>query len=181
NGMIRRIPLILFGTGQVGRALAYMVMATREQQERLGVRLEFVALVDREGALVEERGLSDPVLESALRLKARGQGLATHERGYYQNDPVAIVDVAGQADTVVVDTTAADADVITPALLTANRLGYGVVLANKKPLTASAADFDRLVRTPPGCGYEATVGAGLPVIRTLKMLLETGDEIVAIR
>lgn len=186
--MAQRVPLILFGAGQVGRALAAMVLATREQQAALGLFLEFVALADREGALVDERGLDEPVLESALRLKARGASLATHERGYYQSDLTAIVDVAGQASAIVIDTTAADAQVIMPALLAAKRLGYGIVLANKKPLAAALADFEQLVRRPgtaaegrTNCGYEATVGAGLPVIRTLRMLLETGDEVQAIR
>lgn len=186
--MTRRIPLILFGTGQVGRALVPMVLATRAQQMALNLYLEFVALADREGALVDERGLDEPVLESALRLKDRGASLATHERGYYQSDLAAIVDVAGQADAIVIDTTAAAAEIIMPALLAAKRFGYGVVLANKKPLTGTLAGFEQLVRRPGvplegrrDCCYEATVGAGLPVIRTLQMLLETGDEVEAIR
>ncbi|HBY99384.1 MAG TPA: homoserine dehydrogenase [Chloroflexi bacterium] len=185
--MARRIPLILFGTGQVGRALVAMVLGTRARQAALELYLDFVALADREGALVDERGLDEPVVDSALRLKARGASLATHERGYYQSDLAALVDVAGQADAIVIDTTDATTELIMPALVAARRFGYGVVLANKKPLTATLAEFEQLVRRPgteegrADCGYEATVGAGLPVIRILRMLLETGDEVQAIR
>lgn len=182
---MRDIPLILFGAGQVGRALVQMLQATRAQQARLGVALPVVALADSSGALVDERGLPDQVLDSALRLKARGGALTAHELGAPADDPADLVDVAGQADAVVVDTTAADPEMILPALLLARRRGYGIVLANKKPLTTDYTTFKTLTTPTPErprpLGYEATVGAGLPVIRTLHMLLETGDEIATIR
>jgi aspartokinase/homoserine dehydrogenase 1 len=53
------------------------------------------------------------------------------------------------------------------------------VTANKRPLAGTMAEYRRLVTAGPGRLYhEATVGAGLPVIRTLSDLLATGDEVV---
>ncbi|MCA8941892.1 MAG: hypothetical protein KDB80_04965, partial [Planctomycetes bacterium] len=65
--------------------------------------------------------------------------------------------------------------------LEAMRLGCDVVTANKEPLASDFARFAALrdasrearVRLRP----EATVGAGLPVVETIEMLLATGDSI----
>ena len=58
------------------------------------------------------------------------------------------------------------------------------MLANKKPLAGTRDDYDRLVTAPAAAGrrvkYEATVGAGLPVIDTFRKLDETGDRVLRI-
>jgi aspartokinase/homoserine dehydrogenase 1 len=59
--------------------------------------------------------------------------------------------------------------------------GMDVVLANKRPLTDRRPDADALLTTARAHGrrllFEATVGAGLPVIDTAWKLLESGDRI----
>jgi len=82
---------------------------------------------------------------------------------------------------VVVDVTSEDtADLLGTALTH----GFDVVLANKKPLTQSWASYERLLAacTPggPRLKYEATVGAGLPIIDTYQKLVETGDRVLKI-
>jgi homoserine dehydrogenase len=78
---------------------------------------------------------------------------------------------------VLVDATAAEPSVITPLYQAALERGIHVVTANKKPL-AGRPTVD-VSRAKPGTyfRYEATVGAGLPVIETLKSLLRTGDRV----
>ena len=90
---------------------------------------------------------------------------------------------AAPGPRVVVDCTASDAMVD----LYAELLGAGVavVTANKKPLAAPFASWQRLVEAQarPGAGrlyHEATVGAGLPVVRTLADQVATGDRVVRI-
>ncbi len=82
---------------------------------------------------------------------------------------------------VVVDVTSEETG---PLLRTAIDRGFDVVLANKKPLAGSRDDYDRLVTAPAAAGrrvrYEATVGAGLPVIDTFRKLDETGDRVLRI-
>jgi homoserine dehydrogenase len=170
------INLIQFGLGGVGRALVHQVSAMRGRQSRVGVELNYVALADSSGALIEERGLDQNIVESAVRLKARGGSLHEHEAGYFQSDPAAVVDMAGDGAAIVVDTTAAGVEELLPAYELALSRGYPLVLANKKPLTSSLNLWDLLTRDGR-TGYEATVGAGLPVISTLRYLLETGDDI----
>src|SRR6185436_8285747 len=78
---------------------------------------------------------------------------------------------------VLVDCTAADG--METLYLEAFRRGIHVVAANKKPLvlplerTAAVADTAR--RHLRAWHYETTVGAGLPVIETLRNLIATGD------
>jgi homoserine dehydrogenase len=78
----------------------------------------------------------------------------------------------------VVDVTANDtAEILRHVLET----GMDVVLANKRPLTDRRQDADALQATAREHGrrllFEATVGAGLPVIDTAWKLLESGDRI----
>ncbi|MEA1870958.1 MAG: homoserine dehydrogenase, partial [Candidatus Bipolaricaulota bacterium] len=55
----------------------------------------------------------------------------------------------------------------------------GIVLANKLPLAGPWAEAKPLFAHPL-LRYEATVGAGLPIICTLRTLLATGDRITSI-
>jgi aspartokinase/homoserine dehydrogenase 1 len=62
--------------------------------------------------------------------------------------------------------------------------GIHVVTPNKKANSAEYAFYERLAAARAAGGahylYEATVGAGLPVIQTARELRETGDDIVSI-
>ena len=82
---------------------------------------------------------------------------------------------------VLVDVTATDTSAVLEAALTR---GWDLVLANKVPLAAERATAERLERLARQHQrrvlHEATVGAGLPVIDTLRKLLEAGDRILAI-
>lgn len=52
-----------------------------------------------------------------------------------------------------------------------------MALANKKPLTGPMADFKSLTKDRDLIRFESTVGAGLPVICTLRRLLDAGDSV----
>jgi aspartokinase/homoserine dehydrogenase 1 len=62
--------------------------------------------------------------------------------------------------------------------------GFDVVLANKKPLAGSWRSYADLLEATAAGGrrlrYEATVGAGLPIIDTFEKLVETGDRVLRI-
>jgi homoserine dehydrogenase len=62
--------------------------------------------------------------------------------------------------------------------------GFDVVLANKKPLAGSWRSYADLLEATSAGGrrlrYEATVGAGLPIIDTYDKLVETGDRVLRI-
>jgi aspartokinase/homoserine dehydrogenase 1 len=62
--------------------------------------------------------------------------------------------------------------------------GFDVVLANKRPLADTRDGYQQLVDACEAAGrqirYEATVGAGLPIIDTYRKLAESGDRVLRI-
>ncbi len=176
---MQTIPLIQFGFGGVGRATVERVLQAREDFEwRYGIRLSYVALCDSEGAVVEPRGISFGNLNRLLAAKAEGQSIANASIGYRHDGLLDIVDVAGTLDAIVLDLTANDET--TDALMLALERGYSAVLANKKPLTGPYESFRQLL-DGNRLRYEATVGAGVPVIATLREnLLASHDTVHSI-
>lgn len=79
---------------------------------------------------------------------------------------------------VFIDTTSSD-DTYPLLEKTLQRKGF-VVVSNKRPLAGPFTQFRKLHEYGNKLFYETTVGAGLPVISTLKTILATGDEIVGI-
>ncbi|MEK7452353.1 MAG: aspartate kinase, partial [Patescibacteria group bacterium] len=79
---------------------------------------------------------------------------------------------------VFVDCTASDEPVLFyESLMQGN---VSVVVANKRGLCGSFSNYRQIMNSSSTFLYETTVGAGLPVIKTIKSLLETGDRIEAI-
>lgn len=81
---------------------------------------------------------------------------------------------------VLIDTTASDETVsyITFAL----KRGGFAILANKKPLSGKQKDFDFLHKLgEQRLFYECVVGAGLPIVQTLKNFITTGDKVIEIQ
>jgi homoserine dehydrogenase len=82
---------------------------------------------------------------------------------------------------IVVDLTASDHTA--EVLVESCRCGCDVVMANKRPLSGDMSIWYSLTsakKSGRSVRYEATVGAGLPIIATLQTMVDTGDEIVSI-
>ncbi len=180
-----RFDLLLFGTGKIGRAVARLLMGRSQYIERrFGLEPRIVALADRSGFFFEPRGIANSQIESLLEGKVKGESL--HSRGALPlPNPKHLVETALQyrlVHPILVDLS--DADDSGEAFRFALERGCDVVSANKKPLAGDPEEFaaiqeaaahnDRLLRA------EATVGAGLPVIGTVEMLLASGDRIRSI-
>lgn len=164
--------LVQYGVGKVGRVLARLVLA---HGERLGLR--YIALADITGLIWAPEGLSDEAVGEVLAAIDRGDRLACQPGGRDHRELPPIWEADGlKGPAVLMDCTASTE--MTPLLIEAQQRGIHVVLANKLPLVGSLADYRALTGPAPGAlRYEVTVGAGLPVIRTLEELLATGDEI----
>jgi aspartokinase/homoserine dehydrogenase 1 len=171
--------VVLLGFGRVGRALSDQIAAGNGRQ---GEAVRIVGLLDRSGYVFDARGLSRPRLLRLARAKDAGALLATLG-GQKAAAAEALAFMAGHAVSrpVVVDVTSDD----TGALLhAAVGQGFDVVMANKKPLSGSWDAYSRLLESSITTGrrirYEATVGAGLPIIDTYRKLAETGDRVLRI-
>ncbi len=173
---IKSVSLIQFGLGRVGRALGRQILKGREViAEHYGLRLNHLALVEIDGMVHEGEGLSDEALRLALVAREQGRSLETVGRAKMSD--LEIVREFCSEGVIVIDVTAALG--MEQVLLEALEQGSGLVLANKRPLTETLAVW-RALNQGGRLRYESTVGAGLPVIATLRYLLDTGDVITGI-
>ncbi len=172
----KRIDIVQYGLGHVGQALLRQVLAGRERlAARTRLELRHVALADSRGLLAEERGLDDAWLERALAAKVRGTSLVGAGFPVRPGRPESVPPQAAGNPLVLVDVTAADG--MEGLALQALERGWGVALANKRPLAGSLETFRRLAASSR-LRCEATVGAGLPWIEMLTHLLDTGDRVL---
>lgn len=173
---MKQIPVILFGGGGVGRALLKQILKSRESvAERNRLHFNLVGIVDSRSWSWDPGGLDDQGLQTVITRK-RGAPVGDEAR---PEDDVILkqATAAGLENTLLVDLTAAEG--MEPLLQEALAIGYGVVLANKKPLTGPWSEAQHFYGNPR-LRYEATVGAGQPVMATLRYLLDTSDPILHI-
>ncbi len=171
---IREVPLILLGMGRVGGALLQQILSTREALQReAGLRFTIVGLADSTGALLDRGGLADLLLTEAQRAKAAGRSFVELDGALLLRE----IESHLRLGTILVDATASAKTV--SLLKEALAARCGIVLVNKLPLTGSWTEAEPLFAHPL-LRYEATVGAGLPIVSTLRTLLATGDRISSI-
>ncbi len=174
----RRLDLLLLGCGQVGQALVRLIHEDRAAAfRRLGLQPRVVAVADRSGFVVAPRGLSGDDWRARIEAKRQGTPLALQPAGI-SGSPADMVREAFRwrlSRPILVDVS--DATTAHEAFAAALEHGADVATANKRPLAgeaygplrAAADDHGRWLRA------EATVGAGLPVVDTLELLVRTGD------
>jgi aspartokinase/homoserine dehydrogenase 1 len=182
----REASVALLGVGRVGRELVRQIASqhTFLANER-GATVRVVALADRSGLVVAEQGIGEAGLEDALARKERGGSLVPH------GAPRAADALRTELRSglwslplrrpVFVDATADD----TASLVLDALEGHAhVVLANKKPMAVPQAMFDEIVGTAREhdlqLRYEATVGAGLPILDTFAKLQDAGDRVISV-
>lgn len=168
-----RAHVCLIGTGRVGAELLDILAAQAPVLlDRMRLNMRLVGLANSRRMVWEEAGL--PLTEALTRLE---EGRPT--------DLDALVETLVHSRLerlLVVDATASgEVALCYPRLL---EHGIGVVTPNKRANTLDMAFYDRLRRAAQQRGvsyrYETTVGAGLPVMSTLRGLLRSGDRIARI-
>ena len=172
-----RADVVLLGFGKVGRTLAGLIVRSPRSKLRL------VAVIDRGGYAFASAGLTGRDLTRLAAAKARSGSLSDAAGGIRRAAPDAVAALGEHALSrpILVDVTAEQ----TGALLEqAVATGFDLVLANKRPLSAGRRDAERIERAVRATGrrlrFEATVGAGLPILDTYRKLVESGDRIVKI-
>jgi aspartokinase/homoserine dehydrogenase 1 len=172
-----RTDVVLLGFGRVGRALADQIAAPNG-----GPAVRVVGLLDRSGYVFDARGISRRRLLALTREKDAGALLASlGGQPAAAAEALTLMSRHAVSRPVIVDVTSDDtSDVLRAAL----GHGFDVVLANKKPLAGSWRSYADLLEATTAGGrrlrYEATVGAGLPIIDTFDKLVETGDRVLRI-
>jgi len=168
----RRLDLAVVGVGKVGGELLAQIAARAPFLREQGLELRVVAIASSKRLLLAEEGIDlaewRPALGAAAAFEtAELRAFLGRKRG---------------ARRVFADCTAERSlgELYAPLL----EAGVAVVAANKKPFAGELALYRRYheaaasSRTP--LFFEATAGAGLPILATLHDLVETGDEILRI-
>ncbi|HEX6162475.1 MAG TPA: aspartate kinase [Vicinamibacterales bacterium] len=169
--------IVLLGFGRVGRALADQIAASKIEQ-----RPRIVGLLDRSGFVFDNRGLSRAKLLRLARAKESGALLSSlGGRAAKAGEALAFMSDHAVSRPVVVDVTSDDTAGMLKAAI---GQGFDIVLANKRPLADTRDGYEQLVQSCDAVGrqmrYEATVGAGLPIIDTYRKLAESGDRVLRI-
>jgi homoserine dehydrogenase len=155
--------LRILGFGNVGKRLGELAEKTR---------VPVCAVADSSGVLTDYHALLAPsqarsVVKRAIALKSKGKklGLVGASPDF---SPLWSTKIG---NGIIADCSATDSGDL---LLKCLSEGNAVVLANKKALTGSSDVFSDITAHPKA-RWEATVGAGLPVICTAKRMLKSGD------
>lgn len=171
---MRRMEIVQLGLGNVGRAVAQIILEERKRWlEEQNLEVSYRAVSDTSGALVGE-----DLLPQAIRLKEKGGKLA--ELGTEPLEDVLISDPEPGSIRVVVDLAVHGGTYDLDLLGIQN--GSYLVLSNKGPLSGTTDQYEKLMKLlPDRLWHEATVGAGMPVISTINSLIASGDEIFEIQ
>lgn len=174
-GEKKKINIALFGKGLVGSSLIYQILKNSEKIEsRKDIKLNIFAVADSKKILFTNSGIKD---DWELKLKASD---------YNNNSVQDIIDYANDnhyENLVAIDNTASSELIKDYTLLINN--GFDLISSNKLANTSSFSDYDSLRKTLKSNNkkylYETNVGAGLPLIDTIKLLHESGENITRIR
>ncbi len=171
---LRTLHLYMIGTGLIGKTL---IQQLQDQgpilKETNALDVQINALSNSRQMILSEEGINPSEAIEALEKEGTKANLKTLvDFAIEQNYP----------NSIVVDNTASEAPIIYYKEILANSIS--IVTPNKIAKTTRTAEHEVLLKTAAKSGarflYETNVGAGLPIISTLKDLLQSGDEIIKI-
>lgn len=165
---LKTVHLYLAGIGLIGGTLLEQI---RSHQEKLfkshAVEIHVNCILNSKQMILSDSPIALDHWQDAI------------SNGAAVNMQSILNEMRGRPGCVFVDCTASDAiaSLYSPIL----EHGASIVTANKKPLSGLFSVYQGIRSQSSDCLlYEATVGAGLPVISTLSDLLRSGDEVLKI-
>ena len=171
---MKKVNIVLFGVGNVGSVFIKQVLALREKLKKEGeFELNIPVIVNSSTAFFEKRGVQS-TWEADFKnfgVPYKLQNIIDHvEKNEYEN-------------LIAIDATASEELVHNYTHLIRN--GFHLVAANKIANTLSTEFYNNLRSELKQHNkhflYETNVGAGLPVVETLKSLYSAGEKITRIR
>ena len=155
--------LFVLGAGGVGSALLSQLAREKERiQSGMGLELRLCGLANSRHMALSAEGIDPGSWRETLDGGEASDLDAFTERCVSSPGSRILVDITANPETAALYRR------VLPA-------GVAVVSTNKLPFTGSLSDFEVLGRG--AIYYETTAGAALPVLRTLRHLLETGDRL----
>jgi len=168
------VSILVLGKGKVGSELLEQVRVQRRELEKdYGVMVRVVGVADRRGAVIAEGGIDLGGWREALAAAPPSGPVDA------RTAPALLDRLAALPRPVLVDVTAADG--MEEVYAQAFRRGIDVVSSNKRPLASGPRDVDAMREERRSRHrqhlYDASVGASLPVIGTLRRILQGGDRV----
>jgi len=172
--------LIMIGFGNVGRSFLEIVRGRANWlRMNYGFTPEVVAIVDRGGAMIDQKGIK---FEEALSARQSGDSVASHKTlGHAKATALNVIDGV-EADVLLelTPTRMPDGEPALEYIESAIKRGLHVVTTNKGPLAVSMPALLELARYQKvHLRFSGTVGGGTPILDFAKNCL-TGDKIEAI-
>lgn len=165
----------VIGTGLVGTAFVDQLLAFPKPNH-----FHLVSLTSSKLHLFNPAGLNiagGPTFATAWKTALESSDAQKPDPAQILRELAALV-TPGRRVVLVDNTSAEEVAALYPAFL---RAGIHVVTPNKKAFSGSAALYDAIMDASFEGGArflnEATVGAGLPIVSTLKDLVATGDNV----
>jgi len=173
-GVSKKINIAIFGHGGVGGALINQILKSKQDiEKRKGINLNVFAIANSKHVLLNKKG-ADEIWK---------QTLANTSESYTVQDIIDFAKTHHLENLIAVDNTASSEFYNNYIPLV--EAGFDLVSSNKIANTISH-DFytelrENLEQNKKNYLYETTVGAGLPLIDTIKLLHESGENITRIR
>ena len=173
-GVSKKINIAIFGHGLVGGALINQILKSKEEiEKRKGINLNIFAIANSKKLILSRNGVDDK-WKDALKVSTMESSIddvITYAKKYHLENLIAVDNTASSSFY----------NYYMPLV----EAGFDLVSSNKIANTI-AHDFYEDLRTHlkkhnKQYLYETTVGAGLPLIDTIKLLHESGENITRIR
>ncbi|QWX84146.1 bifunctional aspartate kinase/homoserine dehydrogenase I [Cellulophaga sp. HaHaR_3_176] len=173
-GISKKVNIALFGHGNVGGTLIDQILKSAKNiEERKGIQLNVFAVANSRKVLLSKKGITDNWKSD---LEANGESFSLDT----------IFDFAKEhhlENLIAVDNTASKTFVESYILMIEN--GFDLVSSNKIANTLSFNFYqnlrNQLDKSQKQYLYETNVGAGLPLIDTIKLLHLSGENITRIK
>ncbi len=164
----------LFGPGNIGGTLLDQIGEEAERlNEEFGVDIRIRAIADQYGMILDDQGVD---LKDWRRRFEEEAGEPSIEK------MVKHVGASYFPHAVLIDCTGSGE--LPPHYIEWMERGIHIITPNKRAGTSPYDEYSKLMEVGRRNGkhflYETTVGAGLPVIGTLKDLIQTGDRVISI-
>ena len=164
----------LFGPGNIGGTLLDQISEEAQRlNEEFGVDIRIRAIANQFGMILDDQGVDlknwrDRFEKEAVELSV--EKMVKHVGASYFPHAV-LIDCTGSGD-------------LPPHYVEWMERGIHIITPNKRAGTSPYDYYSRLMEVGRRNGkhflYETTVGAGLPIIGTLKDLIQTGDRVISI-
>ncbi len=173
-GAIKTLNLFAFGKGTVGGKLLDQIVATSEEiTARRNLQINIIGVADSQRAVINPAGLG-----SNWRAELAESKLTNHP-----DEILAQLEDLALENIVIADNTSSQA--LADNYVTMLTHGFDIVASNKKANSGSYAAYKAIRDTLQRKGrlflYETNVGAGLPLIDTIRHLQDSADEVERIR